>query len=220
VDLRVADLEGDVAEPLRLAEGAGSLDHLRRDVDPQRAPDRSHTGRVPRRLTGPTTDIEYAVLGADGVPVTEDPVVQPQLSVVIDEPIRELTHDVSDATGWSATIPSESCTSPSRAVTSADTWLQGFVRQQVIVKMLGADDLSMERLLVECETEAGEIWVLRVRRRWMVRVGGEDFETQGGKEDATARAFSIAQLGDEAQDVVIFGRNGEIEERRTFRPRI
>ena len=45
-------------------------------------------------------------------------------------------------------------------------------------------------------------------------------QTQGGKEDATARAFSIAQLGDEAQDVVIFGRDGEIEERRTFRPRI
>ena len=86
--------------------------------------------------------------------------------------------------------------------------------------MPGAHDLSMERLLVGCEAEAGEIWVLRVRRRWIVRVDGEDFETQGGKEDATVRAFSIAQLGDEAQDVVIFGRNGEIEERRTFRPRI
>ena len=86
--------------------------------------------------------------------------------------------------------------------------------------MPDADDLSMEPLPVECEAEAGEIWVLRVRRRWMVRVDGEDFETQGGKEDATARAFSIAQLGDEAQDVVIFGRDGEIEERRTFRPRI
>jgi hypothetical protein len=97
--------------------------------------------------------------------------------------------------------------------------LQGFVRQQVIVKMLGADDLFMKRLLVECEAEPGEIWVLRVGRRWIVRVDGEDFETQGGVEDATARAFSIAQLGDEAQEVVIFGRNGEIEERRTFRPR-
>jgi hypothetical protein len=86
--------------------------------------------------------------------------------------------------------------------------------------MPGVDDLFMERLLVECEAEPGEIWVLRVRRRWVVRVDGEDFETQGGKEDATARAFSIAQLGDEAQDVVIFGRDGEIEERRTFRPRI
>ena len=75
----------------------------------------------------------------------------------------------------------------------------------------------MEQLLVE--GEPGEIWVLRAKRRWVVRVDGEDFETQGGKEDATARAFSIAQLGDAPQDVVIFGRNGSIEGRRTFRPR-
>jgi hypothetical protein len=85
--------------------------------------------------------------------------------------------------------------------------------------MPDADDVFMERLLIGCEAELGEIWVLRVKRRWMVRVDGEDFETRGGKDDATARAFSIAQLGDEAQDVVIFGRDGEIEERRTFRPR-
>jgi hypothetical protein len=77
----------------------------------------------------------------------------------------------------------------------------------------------MERLLVGCDGEPDEIWVLRVGRRWIVRVDGEDFETQGGKEDATARAFSIAQLGEDAQDVVIFGRNGSVEERRTFRPR-
>jgi hypothetical protein len=77
----------------------------------------------------------------------------------------------------------------------------------------------MERLLVGYDGEPDEIWVLRVGRRWIVRVDGEDFETQGGKEDATARAFSIAQLGDDAQDVVIFGRNGSVEERRTFRPR-
>jgi hypothetical protein len=93
------------------------------------------------------------------------------------------------------------------------------VRLAVIVTISRADDSFMERLLVESVSEPGEIWVLRVRRRWIVRVDGEDFETQGGKEDATARAFSIAQLGDEAQDVVIFGRNGSIEERRTFRPR-
>jgi hypothetical protein len=77
----------------------------------------------------------------------------------------------------------------------------------------------MEPLLVEMGGRPGEIWVLRVRRRWIVRVDGEDFATQGSQEDAAARAFSIAQLGDEAQDVVIFGRNGTIEERRTFRPR-
>jgi hypothetical protein len=91
-----------------------------------------------------------------------------------------------------------------------------FVRQQVIVTMPGVDDLTMDRLLVGCEAERGEIWVLHVKRRWIVRVDGEDFETQGSQEDAAARAFSIAQLGDEPQDVVIFGRDGNEEERRTF----
>ena len=100
-----------------------------------------------------------------------------------------------------------------------------FVRQTVIVTGSRADDPFMERLLVkeengqEEENGQDEIWVLRVGRRWIVRVDGEDFVTQGGQEDATARAFSIAQLGDAAQDVVIFGRNGSVEERRTFRPR-
>jgi Uncharacterized protein conserved in bacteria (DUF2188) len=74
----------------------------------------------------------------------------------------------------------------------------------------------MEWSLVESKMESGEIWVLRVGRRWVVRVEGEDFETQGGQEDAAARAFSIAQLGDEPQDVVVFGRDGSIEERRSF----
>ncbi len=91
------------------------------------------------------------------------------------------------------------------------------MRHAIIVTIPRADDPFMERLLVENVSGPGEIWVLRVKRRWIVRVDGEDFETQGGKEDAPARAFSIAQLGDEAQ--VIFGRNGSIEERRTFRPR-
>jgi hypothetical protein len=75
----------------------------------------------------------------------------------------------------------------------------------------------MERLLVDHGGEPGEIWVLRIRRRWIVRVDGQDIEIRGGKSDATARAFSIAQLGDEAQDVVIFRRDGSIEERRSFR---
>ena len=75
----------------------------------------------------------------------------------------------------------------------------------------------MERLFVGCKEGPGEIWVLHVRRHWIVRVDGEDIEVKGGKSDATARAFSIAQLGDEAQDVVVFGRDGSIEERRSFR---
>jgi hypothetical protein len=103
--------------------------------------------------------------------------------------------------------------------TSASTRSGVFVRQTVIVTGSRADDPFMERLLVKEENGQDEIWVLRVGRRWIVRVDGEDFVTQGGQEDATARAFSIAQLGDAAQDVVIFGRNGSVEERRTFRPR-
>jgi uncharacterized protein DUF2188 len=75
-------------------------------------------------------------------------------------------------------------------------------------------------LLIDRETGHGEIRVLRVGRRWVVRVDGQDFETKGDQRDATARAFSIAQLGNGAQDVVIFGRNGAQEERRTFRPLI
>ena len=77
----------------------------------------------------------------------------------------------------------------------------------------------MEQSLVDRESKSDDIWVLRVGRRWVVRVDGEDFETQGSQADATARAFSIAQLGDEPQDVVIFGRNGAIDERRSFRAR-
>jgi hypothetical protein len=73
-------------------------------------------------------------------------------------------------------------------------------------------------LLIERETAHGEIWVLHVGRGWVVRVGGQDFETKGDQKDAIARAFSIAQLGSGAQDVVIFGRDGHQEERRTFRP--
>ena len=81
------------------------------------------------------------------------------------------------------------------------------------------DDLSMDRMIVDREMGPGEVWVLRVRRHWIVRVNGEDITSPGGKADATARAFSIAQLGDDPQDVVIFARDGSVEERRTFRPR-
>lgn len=77
----------------------------------------------------------------------------------------------------------------------------------------------MGRSLVGDKRETAEICVCRVKRRWIVRVNGENFEIKGGKEDAVARAFSIAQLGDEPQDVVIYGRDGSIEERRSFRPR-
>ncbi len=87
----------------------------------------------------------------------------------------------------------------------------------VIHGNFGTDDSFMVRSLVEGERRPGEIWVIRVRRHWVVRVEGEDIEIPGGKSDATARAFSIAQLGDEPQVVLIFGQNGSVEERRSFR---
>jgi hypothetical protein len=74
----------------------------------------------------------------------------------------------------------------------------------------------MERSLVDNKVESGEIWVLRVGRRWVVRVDGEDFETKGDQKDAAARAYSIAQLGNEPRDVVVFGRDGSVEEHRSF----
>ena len=80
----------------------------------------------------------------------------------------------------------------------------------------GTDDSHMEHLLVEDEATPDEIWVLRVRRRWVVRVDDEDIKIEGGKSDATDRALSIAQLGEGPRDVVIFGRDGSIEERRSF----
>jgi hypothetical protein len=67
--------------------------------------------------------------------------------------------------------------------------------------------------------ELGEICVIKVGRRWVVRVDGEDIEISGGKTEATARAFSIAQLGDGPVDVVIFGKGDVIEQRRSFRQR-
>ena len=76
----------------------------------------------------------------------------------------------------------------------------------------------MSRSLVLGEPGSGEIWVLRVRRRWIVRVAGEDIAIRGDKGDAISRAFSIAQLGDDPQEVVIFASDGSVEGRRTFRP--
>jgi hypothetical protein len=83
-----------------------------------------------------------------------------------------------------------------------------------------ADDPTMQPLLSEPAIEPGQIGVLRVGRHWVVRVGGHDYETEGDQKDATARAFSIAQLGGGSQDVVIFGSDGSVAERRTFRPRV
>jgi hypothetical protein len=75
----------------------------------------------------------------------------------------------------------------------------------------------MERLLDGSEATPAETWVLRVKRRWVVRVDGEDIKIPGGKSDATDRALSIAQLVEGPRDVVVFERDGSVEERRSFR---
>ena len=80
----------------------------------------------------------------------------------------------------------------------------------------GADDSHMGQLLADGEAVPGEIWVLRVRRRWVVRVDGEEIKIPGGKSDAPDRALSIAQLGEGPRDVVIFRRDGSVEERQSF----
>jgi hypothetical protein len=74
----------------------------------------------------------------------------------------------------------------------------------------------MDRSLVEREAEPREIVVVRVKRHWVVRTGGEDIAVVGGKSEAVDRACSIAQLGDGLRDVVVFGSDGSIEERRCF----
>jgi len=78
----------------------------------------------------------------------------------------------------------------------------------------------MQPLTSAPAVQSGQIGVLRVGKHWVVRVGGHDYETDGDQKEATARAFSIAQLGGGPQDVVIFGTDGSVAERRTFRPRI
>ena len=97
---------------------------------------------------------------------------------------------------------------------------RGLCGNRFITTASSADDQRMHTQLAEPAIEAGEIGVLRVGKHWVVRVGGHDYETQGDQKDATNRAFSIAQLGGGPQDVVIFGTDGSIAERRTFRPRI
>jgi Uncharacterized protein conserved in bacteria (DUF2188) len=74
----------------------------------------------------------------------------------------------------------------------------------------------VEHLLVETEGTPREILVIRVKRCWVVRVDGEDIAVSSRKSDAIDRAFSIAQLGDGARDVVICQRDGSFEERRSF----
>ncbi len=76
--------------------------------------------------------------------------------------------------------------------------------------------MVMGRVLVGHEAEPREIWVIQVKRNWVVRFEGEDIEIRGGRSEAIDRAFSIAQLGDGLRDVVVFGQDGSIVERRSF----
>jgi hypothetical protein len=88
------------------------------------------------------------------------------------------------------------------------------VRGPVSVAARGADACLVEGSLVG--RTPPEIWVVRIKRHWFVRVDDEEIAIAGGKSDAVARAFSIAQLGDGPRDVVTFARDGSVEERRSF----
>lgn len=74
----------------------------------------------------------------------------------------------------------------------------------------------MDRSLIDPVAPPLEIVVIRVKRHWVVRVGGEDIAVAGGKSEAVDRACSIAQLGEGLRDVVILQRDGSTEERRNF----
>jgi hypothetical protein len=84
VDLGVGSLEGDVAEPLCLRGLAGTIDHPRGQVDPQRAARGGRARGLPGRLPGPTTDVEDVVVTPDATSPAQHLVVPPQLGVVVD----------------------------------------------------------------------------------------------------------------------------------------
>ncbi|MGH2595360.1 MAG: DUF2188 domain-containing protein [Actinomycetota bacterium] len=60
-----------------------------------------------------------------------------------------------------------------------------------------------------------EIWVVRVGKRWIVRLDGEEIRVAGDRSAAIDRASSLAQLETPA-DVIVTGRDGSVEERRRF----
>jgi hypothetical protein len=75
----------------------------------------------------------------------------------------------------------------------------------------------MELAALQQASRPEEIWVRRIKRRWTVQAHGEEIAIKGDKSTATARAFSIAQLGDGPIDVVVFQKDGSVELRRSFR---
>src|SRR5215218_1381694 len=84
VHLRVALLEGNVADSLRPGEFAGPLDHRGGEVDSERAPSPGRPRGVPRRPAGSTADVKDPVVCPYVVRAAKDLVVQPEFGVVVD----------------------------------------------------------------------------------------------------------------------------------------
>lgn len=83
VSLRVALLEGYVADSLRLREFEGAVDRLRGQVDTQRIAFGGHSCRLTGRLPSSASDVENVVGAFDTVGAAQHLVEQPQFSVVV-----------------------------------------------------------------------------------------------------------------------------------------
>lgn len=81
--LGVAQLESGVAEAFCSSDSSRAFDHLRGDVDPDRASAIGEPCGITCRLTGPTPDIENTVGRTDAISALEQRVVELQLLVVV-----------------------------------------------------------------------------------------------------------------------------------------
>src|SRR4029077_11001941 len=81
-ELRVGDLEGDVAELLGPGELAGTLDRGRGDVDPERVTGPGGARRLAGGLPGPAADVEDVGAETDAAGPAQDLVMPPQFGVV------------------------------------------------------------------------------------------------------------------------------------------
>src|SRR6185437_16932863 len=109
--LCVGALEGDVAQPLRLGEGAGTLDCRRADVDPEGAARPGRAGGLPGCLPGPASDVQDIIAGSHAAGGAQHLVMAPQFGVVAGEawalPVNGVRHERLPAVSpWAAAYAS------------------------------------------------------------------------------------------------------------------